>query len=293
MNKVQGFLQEVFSIDANTSATILISILVFVIGLIITWFGNSLKNFLKRKRRRKQFRLLIESISNGAIKQAKNFSSSLPTFKIDYIGYFTLKNSVISQLDNIDKINLEVFFEAYFSGIENLLSNSKKRKAFNRTWGHFYHLKKIETRYTEQLQSFISKFNKTEDLRNESLDIFFNSIKTILQQVNNANFPPDLRQYVMRVDRVFVAWQTLDEENRTHYFVVNQNIVEPIFEINKDFINDYSDVLNINNQLLLVKYHYENMENQIKHFYKTIDDYSGFYRLLSRILKYYLKKKYL
>jgi hypothetical protein len=66
---IQKFIEQLFNIDSNTSATIIITVIVFALGYIFTSFGKIISEYSIRKANRKIFIKNLESLINSLNKR--------------------------------------------------------------------------------------------------------------------------------------------------------------------------------------------------------------------------------
>lgn len=273
-----------WGIDNNTSATIFITLFIFALGFIITGFASFIKRLLSRYKYRKHFRAIVKSIGQSSERQSKRFDDGVKTLDIKHKGNFALKSGVLTHLDNIDKIDFNLLYEAYFFGLENTFSGKLRLKAFDKIWAYCSQLKKIEERYPEQLNSFIQRFNELEDKRNESLTGFRKLLDNIIHSTRGQQVPQRVAEYLKSLDKIMLEWQKLDERERTHYYIVNEQVVQPIRKLNKTY-QELPVTLEMNNFLLAADHYFASMERLIENYHDMFKSYFYFYKLTSKIFQ--------
>jgi len=287
MNTFIEFINSTFNIDNNTSATIVITLTVFLLGFIISWLKNSIKSLLKRNRIKKIFLDLLKEITETASKQSaffKDFYESLYIENEDKA--FRLKRIPINHLENIQKLNINSVYEAFFSGIENIFNKDTKRKAFNKCWLHINSLNYWEYRYPEEIQSFISKFNVYEEKRNDALEKWRVVSQEIFHQATKGEIPKELAEYISRYDKIVYDWQT--NGMNTHYYIVQNELIYPLISLNREY-KQFHFVLLITNILLEVTNYYEDLVNTINFYREGFKIYYHTYRSSSKVLEKALK----
>lgn len=170
MRTILEFVNRIFDIDNETSATVIITLTVFILGYFLNWIYRIVKAYNKRKAIRKLISDLLKEISKTSIVQAKHFIEFKNILTIEHFGVFDLKKTPINHLNNIIKIDFITIYDAFFTGLENLFFKKKKRMLFNKIWSHISTLIYWEQQYPKGLEAFIKKFNEYEDNRNENLE---------------------------------------------------------------------------------------------------------------------------
>lgn len=137
----------------------------------------------------------------------------------------------------------------------------KRRTAFNKIWAQLSTLAYWELQYPKDLVEFISKFNEYEDHRNESLERWRMNSDQLLIITQNAPVPNDLGVYLKAYDGIVYSWQ--QSEERTHYHNVQERLVYPLRDLNREN-SDFPFVLTLNNHLLSITHYYDSMDKILK-----------------------------
>ena len=95
MKEAIDWLQNLFEIDNNATATIIITITVFLIGLILQGIYQLIRNYIKRQRHRRMFIHLLQETSKASYKQGEFFLALVNTLNIEYIGHYNLTTATL------------------------------------------------------------------------------------------------------------------------------------------------------------------------------------------------------
>lgn len=209
MKEIIDCIKDTFGIDNNTTATILITISVFLIGLIFQALYHIIVNIIKRSRYRSMFIHLLEEISKSSYKQGEFFKDFAKTLDIKYVGHFNLNTATLSYLSTYEKLDFEILYSAFFHGIENLFSR-RKLKAFAKAHTALSKTVGIENKYPEDLKNFITKFNGYEDKWNDSIEMVRQGFEGIFAQIKQT---PQIVQnslearFFTEMDKIIYGWQ--------------------------------------------------------------------------------------
>ncbi len=142
LQSLQDLIDDLFRVKPATSAPIIISISIFLIGFFLS---GIVKSFGRSHIRRITRRIFFQSLENLVKQidlqgQAYNKMSSDIAFRTsEEGGQYMLKKTNLYQAMVLNKIGYESIFKAFFTGFSNTvlksLSNKKRIKAFNKIWG--------------------------------------------------------------------------------------------------------------------------------------------------------------
>lgn len=278
------FLKELFGIDGNTAATLVITLSVFILGYIVNGLNNLMVGYIKRRNYRKIFNDIVGTIANNIGLQANMFQSSASNVNIKNLGDYHVKIITITHLDNVDKLDFKDIYNAYFSGIENVFSK-KKLKAFNKVFGRLSLIKGIEMKLASEMNTFDTKFHEHELRYNESIEQLRQFTDSISAATNGTTLPTPVANYLEGMDRIIYRWQLLP--NRVEYSVVKENYIDPMLAHNRAFqdlrFQGANPILSMNTILLNAAHHYNNMEKTLQVYSDNLKNYHYLYRAAKRI----------
>lgn len=280
MRTIIDFINNLFNIQNETSAPIIITLIVFILGYILTGIVNIIKSYFTRRSVRRLFSDLLLEIARTAMKQADYFKDFENRLSIENQDFFKLNKTPINHLDNISKLSINTFHEAYFTGFENICKGKIKQRAFNKTWIHISSLTFWEQRIPNEIKEFITKFNFYEDKRNEELENWRKISDQLIYTVQQQGVEGRLREYFSKYDKIVYGWQVAGQN--THYFVVQKDLIEPLRALNREY-KELPFVLTLTNPLLGVTAYYDNLVRLLLANQKAYHSYYQSYRNAARL----------
>lgn len=283
MEKLTEFLKTTFNIDNNTSATLIVTLSVFILGFMITGLAKSVITYRYRKNYRKIFKGMINEIAYCTKKQSINFNKLIGTLRIDNEDYFRLKKQNINLLNNFNQIPFETFYSAYFKGIENICKR-KKLTAFNKAFGYTDSLSKNESQYISELNNCIINFNKNTDKWNNSVENVRLTVENIRLSIDGKDVPRYVAKFFQTMDTIIFDWQKI--ENRSQYYIAYSKLITPMLNLYDK--NEHHDIVKITKMLLdnLMdsEYHYQCMIKSLEFSRLLFSNFEYQYRCTNRIL---------
>lgn len=286
MKRFIEFINELFSIQNETSATIVITLTIFILGFILTGVMNIIRAYNSRKSIRNLFIDLLIEVSKTALKQADYFKSFEDILSIENKDFFRLKKTPINHLDNLSKLSINAFHEAYFTGFENIFCRKIRQKAFNKIWIHISSLSFWEEKHHNELKDFINKFNSYENKRNDELETWRKISDQLIYMAQQQNVEGKLREYFTKYDKIVYTWQNAGQN--THYFVVQRDLIEPLRKLNREY-KELPFVLTLTNPLLGVTSGYENLVSLLNvnkiTYHSHYQSYKNSGRIIAKAIK--------
>lgn len=231
MTTIQKQLKDLLSIDEKTSATIFITLFVFILGIIITQSVRIYLEYRERRHFRKLFRLNLIELLKKVRVQSDIYRKNAALLRIESIGKITLKKKDISQVQTLNKIGHKETFNAFFNGIENWPNNQDKyRRAFNCIWDALYSL---EYWQDINLDKFNQDFAELNNKRNIVIAEYMDLIDSSLINANLKNEDPRVAEYHLKLQDLHRTWQNL--QNRKNQTVFHRHIVVKNKILNNDF----------------------------------------------------------
>lgn len=286
MTKLQEIINCLFGIGNETSAPIIITFIIFILGYLISYLVKFIENFLKRKSKRKLFFELLKEISKSASTQALNFKEFADTLVITYEKGFKLRRVNINHLSNLNKLDFETIHDAYFTGIENWIYFRHSRDEFNIVWSGISKLTYWEAVYRDEVDKFINKFNSYESKRNDLMDRFRIIYDTFIQSVNGKTVSKEYGIYINGLQSKILLW--LNVPNNIHFYNAQHDLVLPLIEHNKQY-PEYEISLQLNNVLLEASYYYDNLKRHLENYRELFLSYEKTYETVGQKINNYLR----
>lgn len=281
MTRITEFL---FSISRDTAVTLIVTLMVFALGFIITGFIKSVNNCRNRRNYRRIFKEMLSEISDSSITQSENFKKFISQLNVLYQGIFSMPTKNIDLLYNFRKIPFETFYNSYFNGIENL-KNRKKLESFNITFGTIDYLIKSEDSYHKQLKEFNDTYNQHLINFNDELEKARFMYESILTSLYGKQLPKEINLFYKTFDSIILKWQN-NKKNDLPSVTYNE-LIKPLL----NFHNEDSSKVFIQNHLALINalslagYHYKNIEKTFDFYQELFNNYVLQYRNVGELLK--------
>lgn len=270
------YISDLFNIDNNTTATIVITIAVFLTGLAFQGLFSFIKNLSIRCRKRRFFIHVLDKTGQASLKQGNLFNDFSKKLAISYVGNFELSTITFPYLSTFDKIDFELVYNAFFNGPENLCSQYKT-KAFTKAYSIISRIQSIESKYPTDLQKFIDKFNGYEDKWYNAVELIRQQYEQILGSSTEITVTnPLVADFLTRMDGIISSWQR--QINYTHYSTEFNSLVNPLYNLLKEpqFESIALRSKQLLNLLIEAQGHYQNMVS-------LLENYSSLYQLYGRI----------
>lgn len=235
MKSIQTYLDNILNVDSNTSATILITLTVFLLGLILQTTLKSITKYIERIRTRKMIATLAKELIREVDKQASFYLQSSKTFDFSSKDLFAFKQLTISSHSSIKSVGFQNIYYSFFLGFENWIKVKKntKFKAFNRIWNTVIFIEDWHKKILTGTNSFIIDFNKYNEKRNELLAGIRNLYDVEISNSFNKENPELLSMYEKKVKHVFETWKKL--ENNTQPDIINSELVLKLKALNEEY----------------------------------------------------------
>jgi len=282
-------INELFGIENEVSAPILITLLVFITGGIINFIYHRIKSYRQRRDLRDIFRVMIKEIIHDCEIKEKQTKRFYPTFTTEHRGHWTLSFTRINYLNTVFELEFHQVFQAFESYINWSCCNRKlKKEAFHKIYSNIDNIRYFEEFVKPDIEKFITDFNHHHVKYKDSISNFN-------QMVDGLRF--DLQQslplvagrsaiddYAIETERIWQAWLALDENERVHYKTTYDMLIEPTLTLNRRPFG-LQFTLEMNKHLMECKTQIIEMENILKRGYLTFKNHSFNYRTTRRILK--------
>lgn len=285
---LQNLINGWFKVDSNTSATIIITVLVFISGIIFTEIIKELSAYFKRRKIRKICNYNFKNLENGIEKQSKYYLKYCESLNFKNTSGFKFTSIIIHSIYIFENIGYPNIYEAYFFGFENLFKGKKELKAFSKLWSCVIAMQQWQDQMKDIMQNQIQNFNKWNDFRNTSLAEFYKIFDPLIVKLLDPNIPIYLAEYLLQLDEIQVVFQKSDD-NRNPVIVQNLMVL-PTLEINRQF-KHIPEIHNLNPHLLSSIMAFENMDRNLNHnlsqsktYYFTFKGYSKLVKIAKKII---------
>jgi len=283
-NHIQAKFNERFGTDSNTSATLFITLFVFILGLLFQQLFVLYSKFIERRKIRKIFQVALRQFIKETSKQSSLYKKDSENYQMEKKTSFTFTRGSIFTCSSIQELGFEKTYAAFFLGIENWghTKSSLRQKAFIKIWGsvksvEFWHNASFSDR-----SQFLEKYNSINEKRNIAIENHRKLYEKAMTNLDGVKAEKAYREYVQALDAIHVSWQ--NNPNRTRPDVLHEELVTPILDLNRGN-HKFPLAISLNDNLLPASLEYENQLNFLKAQKKQTLAYYWAFRSYARISK--------
>jgi hypothetical protein len=246
INGIQGWINEVFGINDEKSSTILITLLVFITGLLVRRSSIIIQGLLERKRMRQLWKRSLKNFLPKMIALAEAFDKTKSSLEIRKTENVTLefKTPSVPQMYGPYSLDFTKAQIAFFHGIENnfcylvilifsrlrIVKRGNRIDAFSSSWLILEEVKQI----IEQAKSYKNTLLEVrEKLEGEFHDLsekeFLLSVKIISENDKNDEIASFAKALATLRSKNFSSNSLLNSPDGTAYFVgIRDNFIYPV-----------------------------------------------------------------
>ena len=279
---MQEYLMREFGIDENTSATIVITLLIAALGIAINLVYQFSSKLIKRWQRRRIFFISVKRYSHQISKQAIGYSQTADKFTFENQEGFGFTRTDLFPSQVLSDLGYKETYEACFSGIENTLKckNKLRLKAFNKIWECVHSTDYLHNKSFDGMDKFIEQYNTTNTARNVALTAHQKYWEPIILATDGETVERNIGTYLQGCDRVHVEWQ--NTEKRTRPDIVQRKLVLPLRIHNRKYkAQEIAQVMNYN--LLTASAEYENQRTLLRGNKRQFKIYACTFRYWGRV----------
>src|SRR6185437_13321085 len=109
---IQNYIEKLFGINATTSATILISLFVFIMGYLLSALVREANRFIGRKANRKALIVVLDEFIISLKNQIDAIEDQLQSFDLQNSGHWGMWGQKYYQIDVVKQIGYKTCFES-------------------------------------------------------------------------------------------------------------------------------------------------------------------------------------
>lgn len=280
-----------FGIENEVSVPTLISIIVFVVGGLLSYIYNVIKNYSARKDTRTIFRLILKEIITDLRIKEIQMKKFYPNVKIDYREAWILSFITVGYLDTM----FELDYSSNFSAFRNRWSCGKKLKykAFHRIWAFLRDIKYLEDRLEKTTGELMDNYNTITNKNSDKVVEFSEFCRLKLEDVDEQNnqkkeVDPDILEFSRELSDIFNKYSLTNQNEGTYMIRTFNHLVIPIIALTER--NKHLKIaFECNMMLQKIEVDFKEMENFIKIYHRKFKNYHRTYRVSSRVLQVCLK----
>lgn len=284
---LQKWINDIFGINNEVSAPILITLAVFITGGLVKLIFDQINAFLKRKSYRNTFYSIVEEIIKDCGKKERQIQGLLPTLNIDHKSHWTLSYSKLKYANQLFNLPFEIIYGAYEKIFFCQCKKAIKRKAFHEIYSLVENVNYFDSYIRSDMEEFIQIFNRRHDMYNQALASFNTLRDNFSFQIQGQTFTKGaggIDDYAIEANEIWKKWLELDEKERVHYKITYDYLVKPLLAMNKKF-NGLGFTLEQNVHLLECSAQFVEMENVMKRVSMTFENHYYNFRITKRKLK--------
>jgi hypothetical protein len=291
LSDLQNKINEIFHIQSATSAPILISLGIFIFGLIFTELVKCIAAYNKRKTTRQIFLQGLALLSKGVERQGKAYfvlSEQIRFKGLKDKRNYTLGKVEIHQLRTLEQIGYESIFKAFFTGFENLSIGSNclkmRVKAFNKIWEAIEIVRTWQEKLLNDGEVFMERLNSANSLREKAIEEYLNYVAPQLHSASRSgvNAHSILGKYFYGIDNILINWQ--HQADKGNPFVMHRSLVLPVRILDRKFSNQLDLVHTSSKHLMQASIGYQEMKKVISTYKQVYYEQSRMFLKLAKLI---------
>ena len=286
METLQNLIIKYFKADENTSATIIITISIFLIGILIQFLSIQIKKCFIKKVRRKTFKEIVRNLSKTIKKQSDKFIKTSESFSIESLGKFYLTRNVLGHVDSFREFDFVQVYESFLYRINFRFIN--RRKLISKIYEHMKLTTVIDAKCNKDIETLFDKLNHLERGYLDSVDSIrkkFIKLSDYIRYNGTKGLKKDYVEYILAMDGVFADWAKL--EDRGHIYVSYSNLTSPLLKVNADFEDCNRELLD---SLFDADNYYKRIIRLLDTYSKLFKDYASCYKCSTKVLSFCINK---
>ncbi|WPO77326.1 hypothetical protein [Flavobacterium sp. KACC 22761] len=234
---IQKLIENLFQIDSNTSATIIITIIVFGLGYAFSSCGKAINNYYLRKANRKLFIKNLETLIASLKKRREVIKIQLGHLNIKTFSAVPIGKIQFFQIAILNSMTHKDSFECFFSGFENIFYwNKEKRlrnKCFIKVWENMANIEFWENSIYESMKLAQEEINRMNEIMGNHLRDMRILFTELLTQLNDPTTKPDEKQFLTEVKSIVDLWAS--QQNIDHGQTVNEYLSKKFILLNSKY----------------------------------------------------------
>ncbi|HEY6144032.1 MAG TPA: hypothetical protein VIV55_11515 [Flavobacterium sp.] len=287
---IQKFIEQLFNIDSNTSATIIITVIVFALGYIFTSLGKIISKYSIRKANRKIFIKNLESLIISLNKRREVIEIQLIHLNIKTFTVVPISKIQFFQISILNSMTYKETFECFFTGFENILYSSKtsklRSKCFIKVWENMSNIEFWENKMYEQMKPAQDEINRLNEILTKPLTEMRILYTELLSNVNNPAIKPLEKEFLIEVKSIINTWLT--QENIDHGYTVNEFLSKKFISLSSKY-EEIQSAKKLKEHSVLASYSYGNIVRVNESIQRSLKDYDTSMRYFIRTTKVLIK----
>ncbi len=283
---MQKIIERYFEISHDASASLIITLLTFILGYFITGCFYIISRYFNRRANRKMFVSNLTSLEKNIKSQEKAFWGLLDSMNFEKNTIWNYSKVDFFQILAFQELGYKDSFNGFFHGIENIvplfIRKPIKRKAFNKTWSILNNIDFWEKKALSDFYPLLEKYNSFGEKRNKAM----NDLRIMWEQLFLAD-PQTIPQvhidYLNELHKIIEAYAKTPTLERVAPYFTHRNLVLKIRILNKKY-KTLGFTREFNDKCLEVSSHYLDMEMLVRNTKKQYKNYYYSFREFRRLI---------
>ena len=274
---MQKIVETYFNIGHDASASIIITLIVFILGYLFTVIAFTLNNYFKRRSNRKVIFANYKSLNKSLKGQETGLLNTIASFDIVRNTPWVYNKAELFQIAVFKEMGYAETFKTFFLGFENIIFFNKKKRALKnrayiKLWANINLVEFWSTKSFSDFYPILDKYNQFGDSRNNAVNRLRQFWESLFSNAKN-DLPREYLEYIKKLDGLIVKFSKIPGDLRVTPFTAHRKLVLPIRILNRQypklpFIRDFNDIA------LEASTYYHEMELFLRH---TRDQYKEYY----------------
>lgn len=266
-----------WGVDANTTATILLTLLTFSLGLLFTWIAGQLKALKEKRSYKKSLVYILKDFSKACVKQHKTVIQSLEKAGLKKGNDFIINYVPIGTLDYLNRLDFNIFLINF----EPFLFKKNYSKAISKLFELIAQIKVQNETIAEYSKLLFETYKKHEKQFYENVDELRRIHDELGVQLNGTPMQKDKGgDLIQGYFKVFGDWQANGE--KTDIASEYEEIVLKTLQLNRLHSN-IPLILTTNELALKADAAYLNIEKIDKMLFQKFKDFAHFHKRASKL----------
>lgn len=273
---IEYFLQ--FGVDANTTATLVVTLFTFVTGFVITWIGYKVKECRDRVSYRSSYIILLKDLRKSCEKQCVHVEKSLLKSSLIHSQGFNITHVIISGINIFDRVD----FNDFLQNFEPIFVSKKYNKAISKLFEVHELIKYINVEIFNTQKELFERFSKHEQIYYKNMSEIRNLIDALNMKYNGKNVEKDMGIILQSYFDIFNAWYMAGQPrdmSSTHSMLIKK-----LLEVNGNRFR-HPLVLEFNNYALASDLAFQNIIATEEAMRDSFKNFLFHHRRANRLLK--------
>lgn len=287
---IQHFLKSLFKIDDNTSASIITTLTVFILGYLVASLIKNIGNYFGRQANRQLFLKCLSTVNDSIKKRQEVLKIQLEEIDIKKLKAVPMAKIQFFQIGILTSMGYKDSFQCFFAGFENIFrcrANKKLRnKAFVKVWENMANIEFWENNMYEQIDPAQAEMNRITELMAKPLEEMRIFYTDLFNKVNDSGISNAERVFIAQLQAVVDSWAK--QPNNRNAYVVNEYLSKEI-KLLCDKHCTLRFAIDLRHKAMAASHWYENLEIVIVNLHRSLTEYGHSLRYFSRSTKKIIK----